>query len=135
MDIREVDGSFAVAAQIAPGDIAQLHDAGFRTIMCNRPDGESADQAPVDAIRAEAESHGMAFHHIPVAGGIFPQDAVDLFRKVRQESEGPLLAYCRSGTRCMTLETLANPLDLEVEERLERAAQAGYDLEMLRPHL
>jgi sulfide:quinone oxidoreductase len=46
-----------------------------------------------------------------------------------------VLAYCRTGTRCITLDTLANPDELTPDERIERAAAAGYDLSALRPAL
>lgn len=135
MDIRRVDDQLAVAPQVQPEDMQALADAGFTTVMCNRPDGEEPGQPPLAEIRAAAEKAGLAFHHVPVSGGMFPAEALAEFARIRREAEGPVLAYCRSGTRCITMETLANPLGLPVEERLARAEAAGYDLAALRPHL
>ena len=72
---------------------------------------------------------------IPVSGGVFPDAAIAAFRAVRRGSEGPVLAYCRTGTRSITLETLANADDIEPFERLKRAAAAGYDLTGLSEQL
>lgn len=128
MEIRTVTPGFAVAAQIEPDDMQRLAAEGYTTVICNRPDGEAADQPGVDAMRAAAQAAGLAFHHIPVAGGEFPEAAIDAFRAARSGSEGPVLAYCRTGTRSITLETLANPRGRTVSERLGDAQAAGYDL-------
>ncbi len=132
MKINRVDENFAVAPQIAPQDMAQLAQDGFTTVICNRPDDEDAGQPDAAAMRDAAQAAGLAFHHIPVAGAGFTPDAVEAFRKARREATGPVLAYCRSGTRSMTLETIANPEDREIEDRITRAAHAGYDLSGLR---
>ncbi|ANU07352.1 Beta-lactamase hydrolase-like protein [Paraurantiacibacter namhicola] len=135
MDLRRVDENFAVAPQVQPQDMQALADAGFVAVMCNRPDGEEPGQPDAATMRAAAQEAGLAFHHVPVSGGAFPPDALEQFASVRREAGGPMLAYCRSGTRCITMETLANPQGLTVDERLERAAAAGYDLAGLAPHL
>ena len=135
MKINHVADGFAVAPQIQPEDAQRIADAGYRTIICNRPDGEEPGQPPLDAIRAAAEGAGLAFHHIPVGGGEFPQSAIDAFAKLRTEAEGGVLAYCRTGTRSVTLDALANIEGLGPDERIARAAAAGYDLSALRCRL
>lgn len=128
MDIRDVSPGFSVSPQIAIADIPALADKGFTCLICNRPDGEEEGQPTIADTRAAAEAAGLAFHHIPVAGGAFPDAAIAAFRAVRVGSDGPVLAYCRTGTRSITLETLANPENIDAAERLSRAAVAGYDL-------
>lgn len=128
MDIRDVTPNFAVAPQIQPSDAAELAERGFVAVICNRPDGEEAGQPGVAEMREAAEANGLAFHHIPISGGQFPEGAVAAFRAIRRGTEGPLLAYCRTGTRSITLDTLANPDDIDPSEGLMRAADAGYDL-------
>lgn len=135
MDIREVTPGFAVAPQIQPGDLPELASQGYKAVICNRPDEEEAGQPPVEAIRAAAQDAGVAFHHIPVSGGAFPDGAIEAFRSVRRSTEGPVLAYCRTGTRSITLETLANPQGRSAEERLGDAEAAGYDLSGLASKL
>ncbi|MBS7670856.1 TIGR01244 family sulfur transferase [Croceicoccus gelatinilyticus] len=135
MEIRRIDDQFAVSPQITPADVEKIADEGFTTIICNRPDSEEAGQPTSVAIAKAAKQAGLDFHLIAVSGGAFPETAVARFRGVRQAAEGPVLAYCRTGTRSMTLETLANPEDRSIEDRLSRAEGAGYDLSSLRERL
>jgi uncharacterized protein (TIGR01244 family) len=105
--ITEITPDYSVAPQIAPGDVAGIADRGFRTIMCNRPDGESAGQPAADAVRAEAERLGLSFAYLPVVSGqIVPQNVED-FRAALSRLPAPVLAYCRSGARCQNLWMLA----------------------------
>ncbi|MFL0355976.1 TIGR01244 family sulfur transferase [Erythrobacter sp. GH1-10] len=135
MEIRPVTDDLAVAPQIQPEDAQALAERGFLAVICNRPDGEEPGQPDVASIRAGVEAAGLHFHHLPVSGGAFPQAAIDAFREVRRGTPGKVLAYCRTGTRSITLETLANPRGLSVEERLENARAAGYDLSGLTDRL
>ncbi|WP_100259813.1 TIGR01244 family sulfur transferase [Qipengyuania seohaensis] len=135
MEIFEVTPDFAVAAQIRPEDVAALHERGVVALICNRPDGEEEGQPEVAAIRRAAEQQGMAFHHIPVSGGNFPDGAVAAFRAVRRGTDGPILAYCRTGTRSITLDTLADPDGVSPAERIRRANAAGYDLSAIEGQL
>lgn len=131
MDIRSIDQTFAVAPQIGLEDVPELARNGYRVLICNRPDGEEAGQPTAAEMREAATDAGMTFHHIPVSGGAFPEEAVFAFRAVRDNETGKTIAYCRTGTRSITLETLANPARRSPDERLGLAKQAGYDLSSL----
>ena len=106
--------------------------------MCqsrNRPDGEEAGQPDAAAMRAAATEAGMEFHHIPVSGGAFPDEAIAAFGALRCTAPGKVLAYCRSGTRSITLDALANPEGLDPATLIATAKAAGYDLSALAPRL
>ena len=135
MEIRPVDDLFAVAPQLQPQDMAELARQGYVAVLCNRPDAEEPGQPALDNMRAAAEAVGLAFHHIPVSGGVFPPAAVAAFRAVRKGTEGKVLAYCRTGTRSITLDTLANAAGLDADGLITRAAQAGDDLSAPRDRL
>ena len=135
MKRSDVSDGFCVAPQIQPEDMQALADAGFRTVICNRPDCEEPGQPPVSAVREAAGKAGVAFHHIPVSGGEFPAAAIEAFARVRKEAEGEVLAYCRTGTRSITLDALANTSGESAETRIERARRAGYDLSAMRDRL
>ena len=75
--------------------------------MCNRPDGEAADQPAAAEIRAEAERLGLAFAHVPVVSGAITGADVEDFKDALAELPSPVLAYCRSGARCQNLWMLA----------------------------
>ena len=135
MNIVNVSDSFAVSPQLEPGDMREVADAGFQTVICNRPDGEEPGQPTAASLKDAAEAAGLAFHHIPVSGGEFPDIAIGAFAKVRQEADGKVIAFCRTGTRSITLDALANTENKTSDERIERAERAGYDLSGLRDRL
>jgi uncharacterized protein (TIGR01244 family) len=104
MDIRYIAADVAVCGQILEADIAALRAEGFKSLICNRPDGESADQPDAEMIRAVAVAAGLEFRMIPVspAAGITPanlQDSIDAL----EELPRPIFAYCRSGARSANL--------------------------------
>ncbi|AUX70427.1 TIGR01244 family protein [Porphyrobacter sp. HT-58-2] len=131
MELKVIDDTLAVAAQMQPEELAALAGEGFVAVICNRPDGEEPGQPMLDDMRAAAQAAGLAFHHIPVSGGLFPPASVAAFGAIRRGTQGKVLAYCRTGTRAATLDALANVHGLSVPERLNRAAAAGYDLSAL----
>jgi sulfide:quinone oxidoreductase len=131
MELKVIDETLSVAAQMQTEELAVLAEQGFVAVICNRPDGEEPGQPPLDAMRAAAQDAGLAFHHLPVSGGLFPPAAIAAFGAIRRGTHGKVLAYCRTGTRAATLDALANVHGLSVVERLSRAKAAGYDLSAL----
>lgn len=102
-------------------------------IVNNRPDGEEPDQPLSAEIEAAARSAGLAYRHVPVAAG-FPPAAVEAMRAALDE--GPILAFCRSGTRSTCLWALARAASgADPATLLAQAAAAGYDLRPLLPAL
>jgi len=136
LDIRRIDDRISVAPQIAPEDIAALKAAGFVAIVNNRPDGEEADQPTGDAIRAAAEDHGLAYTAIPVTHAGFSMPQVTAMIDALNAANGPVLAYCRSGTRSCNLWALAQAgLGADPDALIASGRGAGYDLSGLRPLL
>jgi sulfide:quinone oxidoreductase len=135
MELHLVDANFAVAAQMQPEELAALAAQGFTAVICTRPDGEEPGQPPLDAMRDAAQVAGLAFHHIPVAGGLFPPAAIEAFAAIRRGTQGKVLGYCRTGTRAVTLDALANIHGLSVADRIAHAKAAGYDLSALAERL
>ena len=134
--IRHINESISVAPQIAVDQVAEIAAAGFKTIVNNRPDDEDAGQPSGDAIRAAAEAAGLNYVAIPVTHAGFSHPQIDAMTQALTEAKGPVLAYCRSGTRSCNLWALAaakagrNPNLL-----LAQAEDAGYDLRGIRPML
>ncbi|MBI1404092.1 MAG: TIGR01244 family phosphatase [Porphyrobacter sp.] len=135
MELRPIDATLAVAPQMQPEDLAGLADKGFAAVICNRPDGEEPGQPPLEAMRRAAQEEGLAFHHIPVTGGVYPPAAVAAFAAIRRGTQGKVLAYCRTGTRAATLDALANVRGLSAADRIANAKAAGYDLSPLAERL
>lgn len=128
MDMKKLDDRLYVSAQIAAEDVARAAQAGVRTLISNRPDGEDPGQPDAASLRALAETNGIAFHHIPVAGGVYDDASVDAFRRVLDDSEGPILAFCRTGTRAANLWALAHAGHRPTADLVRAAEQAGCDI-------
>lgn len=128
-DFRHVTDHLSVAPQIGVADVAAAKAAGFATIINNRPDGEAPDQPAGAEIEAAARAAGLAYFHIPVRGMPGPAE-VAAMREAADGSAGPVLAFCRSGTRSITTWSLgqaqAGAIDRAELVGLGRAA--GYDL-------
>jgi uncharacterized protein (TIGR01244 family) len=103
MDIRQLTDSYSVSQQITPDEIAAIKAAGFKTVICNRPDDEQPGQPSHDVIKAAVEAAGLSFRYIPVVSGQMTMENVEDQATALDEVEGPVLAYCRSGTRCTNL--------------------------------
>jgi uncharacterized protein (TIGR01244 family) len=132
---RDVTPHFAASPQISLDDVAIAAQEGFKAIICNRPDGEDSGQLPAAAIATACAANGLAFTHIPVSGGM-SQTQVDQMASAIEAAGGPVLAYCRSGTRSTNLWALAMATSGEDAQGLvDAAAGAGYDLSGLLPTL
>lgn len=102
MNIKAISATLSVSQQITVDEIQVLVDRGFRSIICNRPDGESADQQTFEEIEKAAVSAGLVVRYIPIAGMVSEEDAA-AFSAAMQELPTPTLAYCRSGARSSML--------------------------------
>jgi uncharacterized protein (TIGR01244 family) len=129
MKAKQVTEDFAVAEQLTADDVDMMAAAGYKTIICNRPDGESYGQPVRAEIQAAAEDHEMVFKYIPVISGQLSLEDVAAFSEALDEAPKPILAYCRSGTRSIQLWGLASGLKgLAPDDIVSRGAAAGYDL-------
>jgi len=128
-DFRRVTDKLSVAPQIRVEDVEAARAQGFVRIVNNRPDGESPDQTPSGKIEEAARAAGLDYVHIPVMGG--PTEAqAQAMHEACHGADGPVLAYCRSGTRSITAwafgEVIADTTPREDLAKL--GAAAGYDL-------
>ncbi|MEI4261781.1 TIGR01244 family sulfur transferase [Roseovarius sp. D0-M9] len=128
MDLRRISDDFSVSPQIAPGDVPAIKEAGFRAIMCNRPDGEDPGQPDVAAIEAAARAEGLEFRTVPIVSGSLSERDVEDFKAALADLPQPILAYCRSGTRCTTVWSIVQVGQMPDAEIVSAAANAGYDV-------
>ncbi len=135
MDIRPIDDRISVAPQISPEDIAGLARMGFKTLVANRPDREEAGQPLMAEIEAAAKEHGLQWVYQPVESGNILDSDVDRFDEMIREADAPVLAFCRSGTRCTVLWALSSARYSPVEEIVGKARNAGYDISGLVPRM
>jgi uncharacterized protein (TIGR01244 family) len=130
--LAELAPGLSAAGKLDRDDIEALAAAGVRTIVNNRPDDEDPGQVPAAEARRLAESHGIAYHHIPVTAASLTRADVDAFAKVLASAPQPIVVHCRSGTRSTLLWSLtrmdegADPAGL-----VAQAARNGIDIAAL----
>ena len=115
MKFKKISPALWVSPQIEVADVARLAEMGVRSIVNNRPDGESDDQPDSESLARAAAVHGLDYRHIPVVPGKLDDGHVTAFRRARQTLTGPVLAFCRTGTRAITLWALSEAQQLDAD--------------------
>jgi sulfide:quinone oxidoreductase len=131
MDIKILTAELAVSQQIAAFDLRAIADAGFRAVVCNRPDGEGADQPNFSEIKATARELGIEAHYLPVESGKVGDGDAAQFGELMQALPKPVLAYCRTGMRAATLWALSEAPRGTLPDIIAAGKAAGYDLSAL----
>ncbi len=126
---RRVTDSLSVSPQIAVDDLERAAREGFVLVINNRPDDEEPGQPAGAQIEAAAKAAGLDYVHIPVRGGP-SNDQVEAVRRAVEGAEGPVLAFCRSGTRSIITWSLGQAASGAADRAtlVRQGADAGYDL-------
>jgi uncharacterized protein (TIGR01244 family) len=133
---RTLDDSTIVAGQLLASEMEELKAQGVTLIVNNRPDGEEPGQPTGAELEAAALGAGLGYRHIPVGSGGLSPHQVQAMTEMIEETQGRVLAFCRSGTRSTFLWALARArMGDEPGEIVRKAAAAGYDLTPILPHL
>lgn len=135
MKITRLTEQLSVSAQVQVSDLAGIAAEGYRTLICNRPDGEAPDQPTHQELVAAAGALGLTLHYLPVVSGAVDDETARRFGTLLADSDGPVLAFCRSGMRSTTLWALASSPSRTADEVIATARQAGHDLSALAPRL
>jgi uncharacterized protein (TIGR01244 family) len=134
--IRRIDDRVAVAPQITAAEVAAIAHAGYAEIVNNRPDDEEPGQPSGAEIAAAAAEAGIGYRAIPVTHSGFSANQVEAMASALTAAGGPLLAYCRSGTRSAHLWALARArMGDDAEMLTAKARAAGYDIGGIRAML
>ncbi|WP_370044722.1 TIGR01244 family sulfur transferase [Salipiger sp.] len=131
----ELTPGYSVSPQIALEDVQAAADAGITLVICTRPDAEVPPELSHRAMEEAARAAGMAFVYIPVTNESLTLEQVTQQAELLAEADGPVLAYCRSGTRCSIVWAMGKAGEMPVDEILATTAKAGYQLEGIRPTL
>lgn len=124
-----IDDRFFASPQIAASNVAEAKALGITTIVNNRPDGEEPSEAQGPEIEAAAIAAGLNYVAIPVTHAGFSGPQVAAMALALEAADGPVLAYCRSGTRSTLLWALARTQMGDDKASLrEKAASGGYEL-------
>ena len=128
MELHRLTDDVSVAAQISVDDVSAIKAAGFRSLVCHRPDGEVPDQPAFDDIAFAARAAGLEVRYQPVVSGRMVAADASEFGRLMEHLPKPILAYCRTGTRCTALWALAEVKSRSVADILNIAQAAGYDM-------
>lgn len=128
MDLRKITEDFSVSPQIEAEDVPAIAEAGFRAILCNRPDGEEMGQPEFDPIAEAARAAGLEVQFLPIVSGQITRADAEAFSAALDTLPKPILAYCRTGTRCTVMWSMTQIGTLGPDEILRRSSGAGYDM-------
>ncbi len=129
MNVYKLSETLAVASQIRPEDVSAIADAGYRVLINNRPDGEEAGQPSNAEIAAAAAEAGLEYHHLPTNAMDFPGPGFDVMAQLLADSDKPVFAFCRTGTRCTNLWIMSCD-EGDRDEAIAHARGIGFDLSM-----
>jgi sulfide:quinone oxidoreductase len=132
--VTSITPNLSVASQIAADDIGEFAHIGFRALINNRPDDEEPGQLASGTARARAEAAGIDYHYLPFTAATLTDADIAAFGSILAEAEGPVIAHCRSGTRCYLIWAIcevragrATP-----DALIAQAAERGFDIAALR---
>uniref|UniRef100_UPI0040471CA0 TIGR01244 family sulfur transferase n=1 Tax=Yoonia sp. TaxID=2212373 RepID=UPI0040471CA0 len=128
MEIKHLTPGLSVAAQVTTADLQTIKDRGFKAVICNRPDGEGADQPTFVELEKAAKKLGIAMHYMPVKPGIILDPDIDAFRAALTALPGPVLGFCRTGMRTTTLWSLSQGRTADLAQILAVTKAAGFDM-------
>jgi uncharacterized protein (TIGR01244 family) len=102
--MTRIDDNFSTSPQIDAEDLIDIKAAGFKSVICNRPDSEDGGHHPNhDFLASEASKLGLEFAYLPVVPGQINDSHVEQFKTLMKELPGPTLGYCRLGLRSKAL--------------------------------
>ena len=131
MDIKRLSAQLSVTPQILIADLPDLAQAGFKSIICNRPDGEGADQPGFSEIEQAALALGMSARYLPTEAGKVSDAQGEEFGQLMESLPKPVVAYCRTGMRSTTMWALSQAGQLDLPHIVQTAAAAGFPLQAL----
>jgi sulfide:quinone oxidoreductase len=104
MKLTKIDDNFSASPQINTGDLNEIKAAGFRSVICNRPDSEDGGTHPDHSLlESAAKELGLEFAYLPVVPGQINDAQIAGFKLAIGKLPGPILGYCRLGIRSKVL--------------------------------
>lgn len=126
---------FAAGPQPAAEDLAALAAAGFRTVICNRPDDEVPAGERAADMQAAAQAAGLAFATAIVPHGPIPAETLAAESQALTTLPGPHFAYCAAGVRSAIIWAFASAGRHPTEAIMDGLAQAGLHMPALRTQI
>ena len=128
MIIRQLTLGLSVADQLTIDDLEAIKEAGFKAVICNRPDEEGEPHAEADSMAQKADALGLEFRYLPVNGANITDTDAAKHGALLSEVPWPVLTYCRSGARCAKLWALSEAGKQDVNTLIETVDKAGLSV-------
>ena len=135
MQINTLSDDYSVSPQIEVSDVPSITQAGFKSVICNRPDQENPEPRQIEAIKAAVEAARMEFAENVFDPSSFGPDKIERQAELLAQLPSPVFAYCASGNRCSIVWAFAQAGRIATDTILDATTQAGYQLAHLRPQL
>ena len=124
-----IDKNYHVSPQIEPHEISEIADKGFVKIICNRPDFEVPTSHQSSIMADLSTKKKIEFHILELTHQTMTPENILKQREMYINANGPVLAYCASGTRCSVIWALGEAIaGTNINYILEKTSAAGYDL-------
>lgn len=102
--LTNLDANFSASPQINAEDLPDIKSAGFKSIICNRPDSEDGGVHPDHNLLEEAAKKlGLEFAYLPIVPGQINETNIASFKTVIANLPRPIVGYCRMGMRSKAL--------------------------------
>lgn len=135
MQFRHITEDYAAGGQPTLEELRQLPALGFKSLMINRPDGETLDQPPHAEEMALAAELGLEASIVALVPGQLTPQLIEEFKAEYDRLPKPIFAHCKSGPRSAMLWALGQKDLISADDIVKAAADAGFDVSMLRPLL
>jgi uncharacterized protein (TIGR01244 family) len=135
MQYNTLSDDYSVSPQIDVNDVPSIAQAGFKSVICNRPDQENPVSRQIEAIKAAVEAAGMDFAENVFDPSSFGPDKIERQAELLAQLPGPVFAYCASGNRCSVVWAFTQAGRVATDHILDATTRAGYQLAHLRPQL
>ena len=135
MQYNTLSDDYSVSPQIDVADVPSIAQAGFKSVICNRPDQENPESRQIEAIKAAVEAAGMDFAENIFDPSSFGPNKIERQAELLAQLPGPVFAYCASGNRCSVVWAFTQAGRVATDHILDATTRAGYQLAHLRPQL
>ena len=109
--LNPLSADVCVAPQLHPESMQAAVEAGFKSVINNRPDFEGGPDQPTSAaIEEAAREAGLQYAYLPVQSMMQTPDEIARFAELLQTLPKPVHVFCRSGARSTRLYRAATQL-------------------------
>ena len=103
MTPKRLTSEISVSPQLHSGEMSLVHALGFRSVICNRPDGEAVDQPLFETIRQLGLNSGIETAYVPLKPEKTTDEDLALMTEMVDQLPKTILAFCGTGARSEAL--------------------------------